>query len=178
MDDYPKYAIVRGTVHGRQHYGVLVTLESGDRGFIDADHLTDTSAGQPGAEWPEPGRPVEAVVLGTTNDERVRLTTRGTDLALARSAADPAGVFEAWEQCRGTGAAASSATAAFLALPDADAVLAWALRQSPRSADVQLALRILAASPKETRTRHAEQLSRLAANAVHADDIRRLLDDD
>lgn len=30
MRDYPKYAIVRGTVYGRLRYGVLITLESGD----------------------------------------------------------------------------------------------------------------------------------------------------
>lgn len=175
MDGYPKYAIVRGTVDGRQHYGVLITLESGGRGFIDADHLADTADGRSNAQWPEPGRSVEAVVLGATKDGRVRQTTRGSDLALARSVSNLAGVFEVWERCCGIGEAASSTAVSFLGSSDADAVLSWALRQSPGSSDVELALRILAASPKETRTRHMERLSRLAANGIRADDIRRIL---
>lgn len=174
--EFPKYAIVRGTVSGRQHYGALVTLASGDRGFVDADHLSDTAEGErPSAEWPEPGRTLEAVVLGTTKDGRVRLTTRGSDLALARSASNLAHALAAWEGCRKAGEPASSAAESFLALPDADAVLSWALRQRPHSSDLELALRVLAVSPAQTRRRHAEQLSQLAANGVRADEIRRIL---
>jgi len=43
------------------------------------------------------------------------------------------------------------------------------------SCDVELALRILAASPKETTARHTGRLSRLAANGFRAHDIRRIL---
>jgi hypothetical protein len=179
MDDYPKYAIVRGTVSGRQQYGALITLESGDRGFVDVGYLADTAEGvQSGAEWPEMGLTVEAVVLGTTRDGRVRLTTRGSDLALARSALNLADAFAVWEQCQKADEPQSPTAASFLALPDADAVLSWALRQKPESSDLELALRVLAASPTETKQRHAEQLSSLAANGVHADDIRRILDDE
>ena len=151
MDDYPKYAIVRGTVSGRQQYGALITLESGDRGFVDASYLVDTAEGAlPGPEWPEMGRTVEAVVLGTTRDGRVRLTTRDSDLALARSASNLAGAFEVWEQCRDADETQSPTVASFLALPDANAVLSWALHLRPPSSDLERALRILAANPTET----------------------------
>jgi hypothetical protein len=174
MREFRRYSIVRGTVSGRQHYGLLVTLESGDRGFVDVTYVSDES--QPAAEWPETGRPVEAVVLGTTRDDRVRLCTRATDLEFVRSADDPAGAFEAWQAIGETVESGdASSVSPFLDLPDADALLSWALRQSPRSADVGRALGILARSPRETRQRHLHRVSRLATDAIHADKAREIL---
>jgi len=84
MSEYLRGQIVSVTVTGAAHYGVLVTVPSGERGWIESHYLDDVRV--PLEDWPASGTLLEAVVLGPrTRDGRWRLSTRPSVLAAARA---------------------------------------------------------------------------------------------
>jgi hypothetical protein len=65
------------TVTGAQHYGVLIATESGERGWIEDEYLSDETLS--GAEWPQVGVTLRGLVLGYTLDGRIRVALRAVD---------------------------------------------------------------------------------------------------
>lgn len=87
MSDYRRYSVVPVTVTGHAHYGVLVTVPSGEPGWIESEYLDDVRV-QP-EDWPPIGSVVDAVVLGPrTRDGRWRLCTSPTCFEEARAAGE------------------------------------------------------------------------------------------
>lgn len=70
-------AVVQFTVSGHQHYGVLVTTDEGERGWIEAEYLSKDQLSQ--AQWPAIGTRLRGLVLGYTADGRVRVCMREVD---------------------------------------------------------------------------------------------------
>jgi len=64
-------------VMGVQHYGVLIQTDSGERGWIEAEYLSDAKLSQ--GEWPEAGTSLRGLVLGYTADGRIRVCLREVD---------------------------------------------------------------------------------------------------
>ncbi|MFS8101787.1 hypothetical protein LFM09_32130 [Lentzea alba] len=122
-----RYAVVSGTVVSHPPYGIFLTTDTGDRAFIDSDYVAD--GGVRRDEWPQPGERVRGMVLGVTRDGRVRLSTRQSDVDLVDEGVDASRAMAAWDAFRQAGDAGSGQE--LLALPDAVAVLRWALRQPP-----------------------------------------------
>jgi hypothetical protein len=69
-----RYDIVECVAIKHVPYGVLVELDPDERGWIEGDYVNDARSIDP-ETWPPPGSRVIAVVLGTTRDGRVRLTS-------------------------------------------------------------------------------------------------------
>ena len=81
---YRRGDVIEVAVTGHAHYGVLVTVPTGERGWIESHYLDDARVAQ--QDWPERGSVLDAVVLGPqTRDGRWRLTTRPTALVAARA---------------------------------------------------------------------------------------------
>jgi predicted RNA-binding protein with RPS1 domain len=74
--------VVTGEVVGHQHYGPVVLVDTGERGFVDSADVSDARP-VPVDLWPAVGDRVRAVVLGVARDGRVRLSLRGLDESLA-----------------------------------------------------------------------------------------------
>jgi len=127
-DRLQKYDAVYATVVSQPPYGLFLATESDDRAFIDADYVADGAVGRD--SWPKVGERLRGIVLGVANDGRVRLTGRQSDLDLVDECVDVSGAMAAWEESRKRDDAGSARR--FLALPDAPAVLRWALRQPER----------------------------------------------
>ena len=64
-------------VTGAQHYGVLIETDSGERGWIEAEYISDARLRQ--EEWPAPGTSLRGLVLGYTADGRIRVCLREVD---------------------------------------------------------------------------------------------------
>lgn len=64
-------------VTGAQHYGVLIETDSGERGWIEAEYLSDARI-RP-EEWPAAGTSLRGLVLGYTADGRIRVCLRAVD---------------------------------------------------------------------------------------------------
>lgn len=64
-------------VTGAAHYGVLIETDSAERGWIEAEYISDARLTQ--AEWPEAGTSLRGLVLGYTADGRIRVCLREVD---------------------------------------------------------------------------------------------------
>ena len=64
-------------VTGTQHYGVLIQTDSGERGWIEAEYISDAALRQ--EEWPTAGTSLRGLVLGYTADGRIRVCLREVD---------------------------------------------------------------------------------------------------
>jgi hypothetical protein len=68
---------VRFEVTGWQHYGVLVRTEDDEVGWVEAEYISDLPLEQ--SDWPPAGTTLNGLVLGYTQDGRVRVCLRTVD---------------------------------------------------------------------------------------------------
>ena len=83
-----RYDVVRCVVTKHVRYGVLVDIDTGERGWIDDDDLTEGVVNP--SIWPQPGTRLTAVVLHVTRDGRVGLSALPKFVELVGEAVDPA----------------------------------------------------------------------------------------
>ncbi len=76
-DHFARGEEVNFTVTGAQHYGVLIRTDSGERGWIESDYVSDVRPGRD--EWPGVGTALRGLVLGYTKDGRIRIALRHVD---------------------------------------------------------------------------------------------------
>ncbi|WP_188284847.1 hypothetical protein [Streptomyces sp. CBMA29] len=148
-----KYAVVSAVTGLRRPYGQSLRLEDGTTGFVDSADLTDTA--EP-LILPE-GAEVVGVVLGYTNNGRVRLTLRPRDVALARATEDTAAATSLWVRVASSTGDGRVKTE-FFASPSAAPLLVWGLTAHPGSADHHTARRLLEAAPPDLRDKVDETL--------------------
>ncbi|WP_329787841.1 hypothetical protein V1227_24415 [Lentzea sp. DG1S-22] len=127
---WSRYDLLQATVTGHQAYGLVLSTEDGLRAFIEDAYVADGPINRD--DWPEVGAELTAMVLGATRDERLRLSSRASDLELVRSVPDVSAAMGAWAEYRGTEPRSQAAADSFLATPGAAGVLEWVLKQ-PRS---------------------------------------------
>jgi hypothetical protein len=168
----PRYDVVDCVVTGHHTDGLLVTLDSGERGVVE--RVTVEDAPLP-SDWPAVGTRLPAVVLGRTRDGRLRLAGRPSYVALVRSAADPEAALGAWNRIRAADEAYAEASSDLFDGPDAAAVLQWALSQPADSPQVGCALRALRGAPALMKLRLVEELLRLSDDDRHAGEVRQVL---
>jgi hypothetical protein len=64
-------------VTGAQHYGVLIRTDSGERGWVEAEYISETML--PRQDWPPVGTHLRGLVLGHAGDCRIRVCLRDVD---------------------------------------------------------------------------------------------------
>jgi hypothetical protein len=65
------------TVTGAQHYGILIQTDSGERGWVEEEYLSDRKLRR--EEWPPVGVSLRGLVLGYARDGRIRVCLRDVD---------------------------------------------------------------------------------------------------
>lgn len=145
----PRYSLVTCTVASHQPYGLAIRSDSGEAGFVDRAEIADNAV--PSDGWPAVGEPVVGVVLGYTNDERLRVSARPSDVSLVRSVADPAAALREWAKLQRTFPPDDTARRRFFGAPYAREVLRWALKHPEGTAPHTNALRLLPFAPDELR---------------------------
>ncbi|MFD8494902.1 hypothetical protein [Amycolatopsis sp. NPDC059657] len=92
-----RYDVIDCSVVGQAHYGLLIESEDGERGFVDRAHISD----DPGEPWPVVGQRLRCVVLGYTNDGRLRAASTPTYVEMVATAEDPALAAARWSSLTG-----------------------------------------------------------------------------
>lgn len=94
-----RYDIVHCSVVGHAQYGLLIESEDGERGFVDSSYVTDT----PGEAWPAVGQRLRCVVLGYTNNGRLRAAATPLYVEMLAAADDPVTAVQEWSSLTGRG---------------------------------------------------------------------------
>jgi hypothetical protein len=94
-----RYDVVRCSVVGRVHYGLLIESADGERGYVDSADITD----QPGEPWPEIGQQLPCVVLGYTKEGRLRAAARPLYVEIVATADDRVAAVEWYATMRQNG---------------------------------------------------------------------------
>jgi predicted RNA-binding protein with RPS1 domain len=68
---------VEFVVTGAQHYGLLIETVAGEKGWIEADHLSANKLAR--EDWPQAGERLRGLVLGYANGGRIRVCMREVD---------------------------------------------------------------------------------------------------
>ncbi|WP_409496694.1 hypothetical protein [Amycolatopsis sp. cmx-11-12] len=90
-----RYDLVRCTVVGHVHYGLLIETEDGERGFVDSSYITD-GIGEP---WPAVGQQLRCVVLGyARRGNRIRVAATPSYVDALAAAEDGAAAAKAWRR--------------------------------------------------------------------------------
>jgi hypothetical protein len=162
MRERARYAVIEVTVVAHARYGLVVETADGERGWVEDDLIHDSR--DITATWPAVGTALPAVVLGRTNDGRMKLAARPADVRYAKAARDPGSGLAAVERVRATDAEVRQAVRSLTTSPDGPPAVAWAL-STPfwRSA----MLRALTAAPTRLRLLFVDDLLDLA---IAADD--------
>lgn len=141
-----RYAIVRAVVVSHQPYGLIIRLASGKRGFVDSDYVAMPYV--PPDRWPAIGQEVVGVVLGVTDDQRVRLSLRPHEVELARSVVDVREALGTWGRIS-SGEVDDDERLQLIRTRDGLSVLRWALGEHEDSATFQDAIRVLSVAPAD-----------------------------
>lgn len=144
-----RYSLVICTVASHQPYGLVVRSSSGEAGFVDSADIADGLV--PRDSWPAVGEHVDGVVLGYTNDQRLRVSARPADVSLVRSVTDPAVALQAWTELQKAFPPDDTVLRRFLDASYAHAVLRWALRHPDGTVTRASALRLLSLAPEAVR---------------------------
>src|SRR5689334_12700076 len=144
-----KYAVVECIVVRHQHYGLMVQLGTGDKGFVDQLEIADFP--MQADEWPAVGDRIRAVVLGSNQDGRLRLSARRRDIVLIESSMDPASALEEWQRVKNSDSSEAELLAQFYRSSNARALLRWALSHDPSTAEYMRAREVLSLAPDEIR---------------------------
>ena len=144
-----KYAIVNCVVVSHQHYGLVVQSDAGRRGFVDRIDIADTAT--EAAEWPAVGDNIRGVVLGLTQDGRIRLSIRRMDIDLVESLHDPTQALREWQKIETARNNDPAIIEGFLQSSNARTLLRWALKRPPQSEDHVRALVVLEVAPEDIR---------------------------
>lgn len=147
--EHPRYTVVSCTVVDHQRYGLVIQSELGQRGFVDRAEISDGVISVD--MWPKVGDQIRGVVLGYTNDGRIRISARPRDVTLIESLAEPMAAMEEWRAIKETSTRNVIARNYFYKSPNAPALLRWALRNPPSSADRNKALELLSTAPVQLR---------------------------
>jgi hypothetical protein len=91
-----RYDVVRCSVVGHVHYGLLIESADGERGFVDSADITD----RPGEPWPAIGQQLMCVVLGYTKEGRLRGAARPLYAEMIAAADDPDRAAQEYEKRR------------------------------------------------------------------------------
>jgi len=94
-----RYDVVHCTVAGHVRYGLIVTLDTGERGWIEEDRIRDDRSVDR-VRWPAAGTQVDAVVLGVLKSGRVCLCSMPSYVEVIRHAIDPDASARAWALAR------------------------------------------------------------------------------
>ncbi|MEV6601716.1 hypothetical protein AB0M36_33410 [Actinoplanes sp. NPDC051346] len=145
--EYPKYSLVECRIARHQHYGLVVRTAPGDQpGFIDESAISDQPYA-PVDEWPEVGETLLCVVLGSTRDGRLRLSSRPRDVALARAVVDVEAALSIWRRIRDEAPAETGLLMEFFESQEAVPTLRWALGRPHGSPDHSRAFEIVEKAP-------------------------------
>lgn len=68
---------VEFVVTGAQHYGVLIETRAGEKGWVEEEYLSATKLAR--GDWPQVGERLRGLVLGYTDDGRIRVCMREVD---------------------------------------------------------------------------------------------------
>jgi hypothetical protein len=167
-----RYDIIECTVIGRTQYGLLVESIAGERGYVETEYINETPL--PAGSEPKIGERIYGVVLGYTEDGRLRLSTQPGYVELLRTAVDAKKALDTWATLRRVDRDYAMAIEALTASPDMLGVLRWALKRRP-SSDYDVAVRALLKTPSGLRLEFVDQLIQDITEGNHADAARAVI---
>jgi hypothetical protein len=94
-----RYDVIPCTVTSHVRYGLIVTLDTGERGWIEDDRIRDDRS-ICRDQWPAVGTQLDAVVLGVLENGRVCLCSMPSYVEVIRHAFDPDAAARAWSLTR------------------------------------------------------------------------------
>lgn len=133
---FPRYSLVDCVVSAHRPYGLIVAVARRYRGFVDLDHISHVPIAAD--DWPAVGSKQRGLVLGETNDGRLRLDLRKDDLHLAEHAVDFTHVMARWAEIRQGAPGDAQTRHRFFESPDAARLLAWLASGRSRGAPMAL----------------------------------------
>ncbi|MFD9193600.1 hypothetical protein ACFWCA_36030 [Streptomyces phaeochromogenes] len=161
---FPRYSRVQCIVTAHRSYGLIVEVERTVPGFVDLADISSPPV--TAADWPDVGAERQTLVLGATNDGRLRLDMRQDDLQLADSAVDLPGAMARWSEARRAHPDDTGPRQSFYQSPDAALLLNWLIAGKGRGSPVESVLELISDAPLEVRqTIVTEQTGR----ALHGD---------
>ncbi|MEU9337231.1 hypothetical protein AB0D49_29405 [Streptomyces sp. NPDC048290] len=155
---FPRYSIVVSTVTAHRPYGLITRVAGEVPGYIDRGYLSTVPL--PESAWPRVGEQRRALVLGVTNDGRLRLDMRKDDLDLVDRAVDLPEVMSRWWAARHAEAGDEAALHRFYQCDDSALLLAWLMRGYGRGNPVKCVEVVIETAPEGIRRRVAEELAR------------------
>lgn len=152
------------TVSAHRHYGLIVEVEGRYRGFVDLHYIAQVPIAMD--DWPRVGSHQRGLVLGETNDGRLRLDLRQDDLDLAEHAVDLTDVMSRWAEIRQAAPDDTPTLQKFYESPDAALLLNWLVTGNGRGTPTAFIWDLIGPSPEAIRRRVATALT---AGALHGD---------
>ncbi|MFE1801502.1 hypothetical protein ACFW9L_35810 [Streptomyces sp. NPDC059517] len=148
-DRFPRYSRVECIVTAHRSYGLIVEVGSRFKGFVDLADISSSPV--TAADWPEVGAERQTLVLGVTNDGRLRLDMRQDDLELADSAVDLPSAMARWSEALRAHPDESGPRQSFYQSPDSAQLLNWLIAGKGRGSPVESVLALISDAPLEVR---------------------------
>ncbi|MBJ6644731.1 hypothetical protein [Streptomyces sp. BSE7-9] len=149
QERFPRYSTVNCTVTAHRSYGLIVAVEGDGPGFVDLGYISQIPVTTDA--WPRVGEERRGVVLGVTNDGRLRLDIRDDDLALADRAVNLAEAMSRWSEARHAEPADTGARQRFYQSADTALLLAWLVRGKGRGSPMESLWALVGDAPEDVR---------------------------
>lgn len=154
---FPRFSLVGCIVSAHRDYGLIVEVEGRYRGFVDLDYIAHVPITM--ADWPRVGSHQRGLVLGETNDGRLRLDLRQDDLDLAEHAVDLTDVMSRWAEMRQAAPGDTQTLQKFYESPDAALLLSWLVTGSGRGTPMAFVWDLIGRSTEVIRRKVASALT-------------------
>ena len=161
---FPRYSLVGCVVSAHRDYGLIVEVEGQYRGFVDLDYISHVPITRD--DWPRVGSENRGLVLGVTNDGRLRLDLRQDDLDLAERAVDLTDAMSRWAEVRQAVPGDAQTRQRLYKSPDAALLLSWLVAGRGRGAPMAFVWDLVGRSPETIRQ---EVATTLTERALHGD---------
>jgi hypothetical protein len=143
-----RYDVVECVVTKYLPYGLAVRSVHGESGFVDSGDIADSAVSS--EDWPMIGARLDCVVLGYTNEGRLRAAAAAGYVRLIRALDEPAVRLREWSAICGS-LSDGEAVRRFFESPAAGALIEWGLKRPEGSVTRSAANDLWTQAPESVR---------------------------